>query len=96
MPLVEIGALLDADPETFADALADVERQVDERIAVLHARRDMLHRLADGDRALLPDRACAILNRFVEARVPFPTTWPPNARASSWPGCWLRSSSTAS
>src|SRR5947209_17695390 len=44
VPLVEIGDLLAADPETFADALADVERQVDERIAVLRGRRDMLHR----------------------------------------------------
>ncbi|MFF1476745.1 hypothetical protein ACFVYD_04045 [Streptomyces sp. NPDC058301] len=28
------------------------------------ARRDTLHRLADGDRALLPDRACAVLDRM--------------------------------
>ncbi|GHE09489.1 hypothetical protein [Streptomyces alanosinicus] len=28
------------------------------------ARRDTLHRLVDGDRALLPDRACAILDRM--------------------------------
>ncbi|MEU9499596.1 hypothetical protein [Streptomyces sp. NPDC048196] len=34
------------------------------RIADLTARRDTLHRLADGDRALLPDRACAILDRM--------------------------------
>ncbi|MER6383957.1 hypothetical protein [Streptomyces sp. NPDC001250] len=28
------------------------------------ARRDTLHRLAAGDRALLPDRACAFLERM--------------------------------
>ncbi|ANY05812.1 MerR family transcriptional regulator [Pseudonocardia sp. HH130630-07] len=62
--LAEIGDLLDADPEAFADTVADVGRQLDDRIAALLARRELLHRLADGDRALLPDRACAVLERF--------------------------------
>ncbi|MGV4925648.1 MerR family transcriptional regulator [Streptomyces sp. BHT-5-2] len=64
VPLAEIGPLLDADAEQFTATLADVERQLTERIADLIARRDILHRLADGDRALLPDRACAILDRM--------------------------------
>lgn len=64
VPLAEIGSLLDADPALFAAALADVERQLDERIEELIGRRDMLHRLADGDRALLPDRAVALLARM--------------------------------
>lgn len=64
VPLAVIGPLVDADAEQFAAALADVERQLTERIADLIARRDTLHRLADGDRALLPDRACAILDRM--------------------------------
>lgn len=64
VPLAEIGPLLDADGEGFAAALADVERRLNERIAELNARRDTLHRLADGDRALLPDRACAVLERM--------------------------------
>ncbi|MFJ9850210.1 MerR family transcriptional regulator [Streptomyces sp. NPDC101150] len=64
VPLAEIGPLLDADAEQFGVALADVDRRLTERIAELTARRDTLHRLADGDRALLPDRACAILDRM--------------------------------
>ncbi|MFH9347981.1 MerR family transcriptional regulator [Kitasatospora sp. NPDC017646] len=64
VPLAEIGPLLDADAEQFAAALADVERRLAERIAELAARREKLHRLAEGDRALLPDRACAILDRM--------------------------------
>jgi DNA-binding transcriptional MerR regulator len=70
VPLAEIGALLDADPERFTAALADVERRLTERIEELVGRRDTLHRLADGDRALLPDRACALLDRFTELGFP--------------------------
>ena len=66
VPLAEVGDLLDADPERFADALVDVERRLTDRIGELIARRDTLRRLVDGDRALLPDRACAVLNRFAE------------------------------
>ncbi|MFG3052518.1 MerR family transcriptional regulator [Kitasatospora sp. NPDC048239] len=64
VPLAEIGPMLDADAARFGTALTEVERQLTERIDELAARRDMLHRLADGDRALLPDRACAILDRM--------------------------------
>ncbi|WP_433578347.1 MerR family transcriptional regulator [Nocardia brasiliensis] len=66
IPLAEIGPLLDADAAQFATALAEAERLLNERIADLVARRDTLHRLADGDRALLPDRACALLDRMAE------------------------------
>ncbi|MEV4109844.1 hypothetical protein [Nonomuraea sp. NPDC049695] len=44
-------------------ALVDVERRLNDRIDDLIARRDMLHRLATGDRALLPDRVLAKLDR---------------------------------
>ncbi|MGW5689209.1 MerR family transcriptional regulator [Nonomuraea sp. NPDC003754] len=63
VPLAEIGPMLDADPDRFAAALVDVERHLNERIDDLIARRDMLHRLASGDRALLPDRVLAKLDR---------------------------------
>ncbi|MGA5170750.1 MULTISPECIES: MerR family transcriptional regulator [Streptomyces] len=66
VPLAEIGELLDADPERFATALDDVHRRLTEQIEELTARRDTLHRLAHGDRALLPDRACAVLERLAE------------------------------
>ncbi|MFF4380937.1 hypothetical protein [Kitasatospora sp. NPDC001547] len=64
VPRAEIGPLLGADGGRFAGSLTDVERRLSERIAELTARRDTLHRLADGDRALLPDRACAVLERM--------------------------------
>ncbi|MFJ3404191.1 MerR family transcriptional regulator [Promicromonospora sp. NPDC090134] len=63
--LADIGVLLDADAERFAAALTDVEQRLTERIEELTTRRDTLHRLAD-DRALLPDRACAVLDRMRE------------------------------
>ena len=64
VPLAEVGELLDADADDFTAAIVDVERRLNDRIADLVARRDTLHRLADGDRALLPDRACAVLDRM--------------------------------
>ncbi|WEB38603.1 MerR family transcriptional regulator [Streptomyces yunnanensis] len=64
VPLAETGPLLDADAAQFAATLVDVERQLTAKIEELAARRDALQQLADGDRALLPDRACAILDRM--------------------------------
>ncbi|MGV9311883.1 MerR family transcriptional regulator [Streptomyces sp. NPDC003691] len=64
VPLAEIGPMLDADAGQFASALANVAQQLTERIADLSARLDMLHQLAEGDRALLPERACAVLDRM--------------------------------
>ncbi|WP_031166116.1 MerR family transcriptional regulator [Streptosporangium roseum] len=66
VPLSEIGALLGADPQRFAADLAEVKRRLTERIEALIARRDLLDRLANGDRALLPDRACALLDRAAD------------------------------
>jgi MerR family transcriptional regulator, thiopeptide resistance regulator len=66
VPLAEIGAILDADPDRFADALVDVERRLTDRIEDLIARRGTLRRLAKGDRALLPDRALALLDRAAD------------------------------
>ncbi|WP_405015176.1 MerR family transcriptional regulator [Kitasatospora sp. NBC_01539] len=66
VPLAGIGDLLDADPHAFAATLDDVHHQLTERIEELIARRDRLHRLDHGDRALLPDRACAVLDRLTE------------------------------
>lgn len=67
VPLAGIADLLDAGPERFAAALDDVRRRLTEQIEDLTARRDTLHRLAHGDRALLPDRACAVLDRLAGA-----------------------------
>ncbi|UJB45638.1 MerR family transcriptional regulator [Streptomyces sp. A1-5] len=64
VPLAETGPLLDADAAQFAATLVDVKQQLTAKIEELTARRDALQQLADGDRALLPDRACAILDRM--------------------------------
>ncbi|MFV2173580.1 MerR family transcriptional regulator [Actinomadura sp. LOL_016] len=64
VPLAEIEPLLDSDAASFAASLAEVERHLSERIEELTARRDTLHRLTDGNRALLPDRAVALLERM--------------------------------
>lgn len=64
VPLAEVGPLLDADDADFATALVDVERQLTAQIKALISRRNTLRRLADGDRALLPDRAVALLERM--------------------------------
>ncbi|MFJ1867431.1 MerR family transcriptional regulator [Streptomyces sp. NPDC088097] len=66
VPLAEVGDLLDADPDRFASALDDVERRLTDRIEELIARRAVLHRLASGDRLLLPERACAVLDLLAE------------------------------
>ncbi|MER8041675.1 MerR family transcriptional regulator [Streptomyces sp. NPDC094032] len=67
VPLAEVGELLDAGPERFAEALEDVDRRLAERIEELVGRRDTLRRLAgDGDRVLLPERAVAVLERLNE------------------------------
>lgn len=62
VPLAEIGGLLAADPERFAAKVADVKGRLSERIDVLRARRDALDRIG-GNRLLLPERACALLER---------------------------------
>ncbi|MFI5660004.1 MerR family transcriptional regulator [Streptomyces sp. NPDC051684] len=66
VPLAEVGELLDAEPERFSTAVDDVHRRLTDQIEDLVARRDTLHRIAHGDRALLPDRACAVLDRMAE------------------------------
>src|SRR5262245_25546883 len=53
-------------PTGSPNALVDVEQRLTDRINDLVARRDTLHRLAIGDRALLPDRALALLDRAAD------------------------------
>ncbi len=58
--------MLDADAEQFAAALTRVEQDLDARIDELTSRREMLRRLEHGDRLLLPERACDLLQRLPE------------------------------
>ncbi|MEV0651158.1 MerR family transcriptional regulator [Phytomonospora sp. NPDC050363] len=62
VPLAGIGDMLEAEPGAFATTLAEVEQRLTDRIDDLVERRDTLRRLADGDRALLPARATALLD----------------------------------
>ncbi|WP_067857347.1 MerR family transcriptional regulator [Nocardia shimofusensis] len=66
VPLAEIGPLLEADATLFAVAIAEVERRLTERIGDLVARRATVRRLADGDRALLPERVVTLLERMLD------------------------------
>ena len=66
VPLAEIPTMLDAGPSRFAATVDEIDRRLADDIAELEARRTTLRRLGSGDRALLPDRACAILDRLRE------------------------------
>ena len=48
----------------------EIKQRSTERIEELTARRDQPERLAHGDRAPLPDRACALLERAAEVGLP--------------------------
>ncbi|WP_163509979.1 MerR family transcriptional regulator [Fodinicola acaciae] len=50
VPLARIRDLLDADPETLAAAIAEIDHDVRERIAQLRRTRDQLAQLRTGDR----------------------------------------------
>ena len=66
VPLAEIAALLDADDADFAEIVGDVEQRLTAQIDELVVRRATLKRLTDGNRALLPERAVALLERMPE------------------------------
>lgn len=66
VPLAEVAGLLGAPDEDFAAAIGAVDRQLTAQIDELRARRSTLRRLTDGNRALLPDRAVALLAQMPE------------------------------
>ncbi|MFB7252308.1 MerR family transcriptional regulator [Microbacterium sp. NPDC056234] len=66
VPLAEIAPLLDAEDEDFAETIGAVEQRLAAQIDELLARRETLRRLVDGNRALLPERAAALLERMPE------------------------------
>jgi DNA-binding transcriptional MerR regulator len=70
VPLAEVADLLDSEPEDFTAGLADAEVRLTRQIDDLVERRAALRRLADGDRTLLPERACAVVRRLVDLRLP--------------------------
>ncbi|MGW4696101.1 MerR family transcriptional regulator [Kitasatospora cineracea] len=64
VPLAEVGAVLNADPDRFAASPVEVEKDLTARIEELAARRETLRRLTQDDRVLLPGRALALLDRM--------------------------------
>lgn len=62
--LAEVGALLDGGAEQFTTALDDAKWNLEAQIAELTARRQMLDHLTEGDRALLPQEALALLEQM--------------------------------
>lgn len=78
VPLSEIDAMLDADPQQLVVDLADVKQRLTDRIQELIERRATLDRLAAGNRLLLPERACALVERAADLG------FPPDYLAQSW------------
>lgn len=68
--LAEIDSIVGENLSVSAAALDDIDRRLVEQINELDARRRKLHRLSDGDRALLSDRACQLLAKHADLGFP--------------------------
>jgi len=64
VPLARVRELLDADPETFAAATAEIDRQLRERIRALREHRRRIARLNDGDSLAVPPEVADYLDRL--------------------------------
>src|SRR3954452_10653660 len=64
VPLVRVRELLDADPETFAAATAEVDRQLRAQIRALREHRRRIARLGSVDSLALPDEVVDYLDRL--------------------------------
>lgn len=64
VPLVRVRELLDADPDAFAQATAQIDRQLADRIAVLREHRRRIARLGSSDAVALPPEVTAYLDRL--------------------------------
>lgn len=64
VPLARVRELLDADPETFAAAIAEVDRQLRAQIRALQEHRRRIAQLGTGDSLALPEEAVDYLDRL--------------------------------
>ena len=64
VPLVRVRELLDADPETFAAAIAEIDRQLRAKIRALQEHRRRIARLGSGDSLALPREVLDYLDRL--------------------------------
>ena len=72
VPLARIEELLAADPETFREGVADIDRDLEQRIRELRRDRERLGHLQSGERLCLPTLVCEYLDDLREAGVPEP------------------------
>jgi DNA-binding transcriptional MerR regulator len=70
VPLARVRELLDADPETFAAATADIDRDLRARIRELREHRRRIARLASADALAVPPEVTDYLNRLRAAGAP--------------------------
>ncbi len=64
VPLARVRELLDADPETFAAATAEIDRQLRAQIRALQEHRRRIAQLGSGDSLALPKEAVDYLDRL--------------------------------
>lgn len=70
VPLARVEELLDADPEEFAAAVAEIDRRLREEINERQNHRRRIAQLAAGDNLALPPEAAAYLARLREIGLP--------------------------
>ena len=70
VPLSRVKALLVADREEFAAAVADIDKRLRAEIREQQKRRERINRLAAGDSLALPPDAVAYLDRLRELGLP--------------------------
>ena len=70
VPLARVRELLDADPETFAAATAEIDRQLRAQIRALQEHRRRIAQLSSGDSLALPDEVVDYLDRLRAAGAP--------------------------
>ena len=70
VPLARVRELLDADPQTFAAATTEIDRQLRAQIRVLQEHRRRIAQLGSGDSLALPDEVVDYLDRLRATGVP--------------------------
>ncbi|WP_406037410.1 MerR family transcriptional regulator [Micromonospora sp. NBC_00898] len=64
VPLARVRELLDADPETFAAATTEIDRQLHTQIRALQEHRRRIARLGSGDSLAVPEEVVDYLDRL--------------------------------
>ena len=70
VPLARVRDLLDADPETFAAATEEIDRQLRAQIRALQEHRRRIAQLGSGDSLALPEEVVDYLDRLREIGAP--------------------------